>query len=466
MRKLFVFFFLFFFQISVFAQLGFEKLPAVQGASISYLVRDLWTGKTVASFDSSRVLAPASVLKLFTTAVALDVLGSKKKVNSSVYLQGIIQQGVLQGDLIIDGNFNPTLGAYRFNQSISNLVDSIYVHLKREGIHTIAGQIKIIEEINSEDRIPRTWIWEDMGNYFGAGAGRTILNENVLKLHLKSGSIGTPVELVKTEPAVPWLKIDCKVIASKINRDLAYCFARPNDQVIAITGTIPANRSDFIVKAAIPDPAATLGALLKLELKARNLKIQGGFAILDDVPVTAQQLLSFPSAGIGAIVRKTNQHSVNVFAESLLNLSTKSRGEELKNRTQFLKRELSKNMDVQGMTLHDGSGLSRFNAVSAKQTVSLIEWMNKHKEKKSFLNSLAVAGEKGTFKNLLRNTIAKGRITGKSGYMQGVKSYAGIINTRKGENLAFAVIVNNYHISNGELKRILEKWLFALWDLH
>lgn len=452
------------FYFGIQAQLNFEKLPELSGASIGYMVRDLHSGKLIASHDTSKVLAPASVLKLFTTAVALDELGGQKKVESLFYKNAKVENGVLLGDLFFDGNYNPTLLATRYNQSMDKLSDNLIASLKRKNIHTIKGDIKVIGDTDDVHSIPRTWIWEDIGNYYGAGLSRTVVNENILKIYLKSGAVGSKAEVLRIEPHLPWLIIDSEVYSSKVNKDLAYCFSRPGDKKITMTGTIPASRASFLVKASLPDPAGTFGILLKRALVKKGITVMGNPSVVGPNFGRIQILHSIYSPSISSIVRKTNKHSINIYAESLLNLAHTSHMPVSGNRTEYLKSHLGKHIENKSMKLYDGSGMSRFNAVSSKQVVDLISWMDNHKEKESFYGSFAVAGESGTLKSMLANTIAKGRIKGKSGSMDGVRAYAGTINTRSGENLAFSVIVNNYSIANSALKKIVEKWLWELWS--
>jgi D-alanyl-D-alanine carboxypeptidase/D-alanyl-D-alanine-endopeptidase (penicillin-binding protein 4) len=464
MNRLWIILFITLFQFESQAQLEFEKLPALEGASISYMVRDLWSGKLIAGYDTSRVLAPASVLKLFTTGLALHELGGTSAIKSTFYISGKVENGVLQGDLIFNGNFDPTLLASRYNRSLDKFTDQLLLNLKGNGIQSINGDIKIMDDDSHERTVPRTWIWEDIGNYYGAGSSRTVINENMLKIYLKSGEIGSVVEVLRTEPDLSWLVFDNKVTASKINRDLAYCFSRPGDKKILISGTIPANRTSFLVKASLPDPARTLAILLKNTLVEKGITVMGN-SIVEMLSTDGLKVLfTINSPSIGSIVRKTNKHSVNVYAESLLNCTYLQHATSGMTRTDYMKESLSKYFNTKTMKLYDGSGLSRFNSVSSKQVVDLIGWMNKHEEKDAFYNSFSIAGESGTLRSLLANTIAKGKVKGKSGSMDGVRAYAGTINTRKGENLAFSVIVNNYDISNAALKSILEKWLWEIWS--
>lgn len=461
-----VFFFLLFllFQFNVCSQLNFEKLPEMDGASISYLVRDMWSGKLVASHDSSRLLAPASTLKLFTTAIALDKLGPQSTQKSSFYINGKIDGGVLFGDLLFDANYNATLLSSRYNQSLNKIGKDLVNALKKNGIRSIKGDLVVIEDVTDVNSIPRTWVWEDMGNYYGAGARRTVVNENKLHLYFQSGEEGSLAKVKKIAPNLSSLIVSSEVTASKINRDLAYCFSRPGDSKINVTGSIPAHRANFLVKASLPDPAGALSMMLKKELKSQGVIVEGKCQVKNGLPSRSVALYSFKSPSLASIVRKTNKHSINVYAETLMNLVALSHSKEGETKAACFKRILGEKFDVEGLKLYDGSGLSRFNAVSSKQTVDLLLWMNKHAAKKSFYDSFSIAGESGTLKYMLANTIAKGRVKGKSGSMEGVRAYAGTINTKKGENLAFSVIVNNYNVSNSQMKKILEKWMWELWN--
>ncbi len=445
------------------AQHHLEKLPELEGASIGYLVRELETGNVLAQHDASRLLAPASVLKLFTTAAALDQFGSDKTITSSFHRNGDVKNGVLHGDLIFDGNYNPTFLAERYGQSMDVLCEELIAKLKSIGVDTIRGNIKVFDGQSSITSIPRTWIWEDIGNYYGAGFSRTIINENILKLYLKSGKVGSKVEVLRTEPSLPWLTIYSEVFASSVNRDLAYCFSRPGDEEITITGTIPANRNSFLVKASLPDPSYTFAVLLHQALQKKGIIVAGN-PLVDRRMDRSQLVHKTASPSMSAMVRKTNQMSLNIYAESLLKMLENEVVRVSGEASWDMKELLGQYFDVKTMKVYDGSGLSRFNAVSAKQVVDLITWMNTHKEQEAFYGSLSIAGESGTLKSLLSGTSAQGRVKGKSGSMVGVRAYAGIINTKKHKNLAFSVMVNNYGISGSQLKKTLEAWLWDLWN--
>lgn len=441
--------------------LNLSAFPELQSASMAYQMTDAATGEVVMEHNPTKALAPASVLKLFTTALALDVLGSEARMKTNLYTSGTVSKGVLEGDLIFDANFDPSLASDRFDNTIGVKVKQIMIYLTSKGIKEIEGKIKIVEKVNAAERIPRTWVWEDIGNYYGAGLGSTILNENQLELHFKSGKKGTLTSLERTVPELTWLKFDNHVRASRKRKDLAYAFGSPGSNEITITGTIPQNNRDFKVKAALPNPSQALAFRLHKGLVSMGLKVEEGYAVISDIPSNAELVKEFTSATTKKIVRETNLHSVNILAEALLmNAYLHSESELPKN--QWMLAELSKHLDTKGMKLYDACGLSRFNAVTVTQMNQLLTWMNGHKDGINFTRSYAIAGFSGTLKRFLKLTDAIGKFKGKSGSMSGVRAYCGELEGKSGKKYNLSIMVNNYDMSSRELVLLLEKWFLGL----
>ena len=119
-------------------------------------------------------------------------------------------------------------------------------------------------------------------------------------------------------------------------------------------------------------------------------------------------------------------------------------------------------VDLSGMDLKDGSGLSRKNAVSARNFVNLLSYIHRSPLNETFRNTLAVAGKSGTLKNICRSQPASGRMFAKSGTLSNVKAYAGFVKTITGKNLAFALIVNNFEGSRYQLVKKMERIFNAM----
>jgi len=452
-----------------------EKLLNAKGlehASIGLLAVDLNTGDTLLDFNSEKSLVAASTQKLLTSAAALEILGADYTFKTSLEQDGNTENGVLKGNIIIRGGGDPALGSPLFAEFYGDLFERWVQAIKTAGITKIEGKVIGDGSIFGQPEIPATWVWEDIGNYYGSAVSGINLYDNTYFIDFKtSEKAGSPAEILKISPSMPWLTFENQVTASDENRDMAYIFMtdQPNQRVIK--GTLPKNKEHFTIKGAIPDPAF----LAAFELS--NALEKAGIMVSDN-PVSVykktdikncQILLEISSPSLSEIIYYLNLKSINLYAETLLKKiglvvsddpSTESGCKVLEN---FWK---SHGMGTGGMFLKDGSGLSRYNALTAGQLVFALQYMKNNSENfVVFENSLPVSGKSGSLENIGKNTPAEGNLRAKSGYIERCMSYAGYVTTVSGKEAAFAVIVNNYSCSNAEMKKILEKLMVGMSDL-
>lgn len=426
---------------------------AFEGASVSFKVIDLEGNKLIKEYNSELLLAPASTQKIITTSLALDELGNDFKFSSTLIIDGNVNEGVLVGNLIFKPNSNPALCNERWGNSLKSLTDEITSFLNEHKIQKIDGKFIILDSLKNSQTLPRTWIYEDIGNYFGANPSGTIINENKLELFFDSQDIGTKTEIKSTDPATN-LTIDNQVIAHSSNSDLAYAFGSPGNPYITVTGGIPANRKNFKVTAALPNPLEVLKDYLEKKLSSLGFKT---IEVKSEYYISNSDLLlvkKIHQINIKDVVYETNQKSVNILAEVL-----KQNVEKNGNLISVFQKYYPNGVKP---VFFDGSGLSRFNAVS---TNNLMDVLIKQKGNNSFVKSLSVGGVSGTLRNMFANSDCEGNVIAKSGYMEGVRSYAGYIYTKSGKKLAFAIIVNNYSGDKMIVKSELKKWIENLYQL-
>ncbi len=423
-------------------------------ASVSIAVYDLKEQKFIVEENSEKVLTPASTQKLFSTAIAIHSLQPDHQFETKLAYTGSYEDGVLRGDIYVYPNFNPTLGNKRFGRDLSEITNAIKSWLSENNIKVVSG-IKVIDPTMVEETLPRTWIWEDIGNYYGANPCGTVFNENMVEVYFESGEAGKPTKIVKTVPEMPLLKFENRVRGSEIKKDLAYCFGGPYDKGIVIEGTIPANRKNFKVKAALQRPQKGLAYLIYEQLKKEGITMKGKYGAHPKGKKKSTQFGVVKSATVAEIAKKTNHKSVNVLAENLLQNSYNYSGSTM-TQGDWAVDYLKSRMDVNttGMKLFDGSGLSHFNAVSSKQ---LVELLVKMKDNPTFKASLPTAGVSGTVKSFLKNSTLNGNVKCKSGSMTGVKSYAGYVGNTSGKKFAFAIIVNNADGKNSQVRKKIEE---------
>lgn len=414
-----------------------------RNANISLLVKDLATEKVLHSYRAGSATIPASTVKLVTTATALEMLGADYQIKTTVEIDGkITADSILMGNLIIYGNGDPTLGSSELGNI--NFLNDWVAAVRKAGIKQINGDIIADASAFDTEGVNPKWLWEDIGNYFAAGAYGISYKDNTYEIELKSGTLGTTPEIIRITPNIPELTFKNYLKSTTIRFDSAFINGAPFENVRSIYGEIPANRPSFKIKGDIPRPGLILARDFAWKLKSSGISVSGNAT--DEVKSNKRTIIyTHFSPKLSEIIKEINVTSNNHYAEHLFrhlalqNARQASNGEALIQIKRFWK---SKGLPVDELFMQDGSGLSTANAVSANFFVSLLSYMEKSKNSSVFKASLPVAGKVGTLRNFLKGTALEGKVQAKSGTFSRVKSYAGYINVN-GKKLVFAVIVNN-----------------------
>ena len=242
--------------------------------------------------------------------------------------------------------------------------------------------------------------------------------------------------------------------------DNGYIFSAPYSDKGWITGTIPENREDFVLKGSIPDPPLFLARALDKKLNEAGVKITNDpvtARLMPEVKTDNFTLVSETySPPLSAIIGVLNHKSINLYAEHLIkqlgkvfkNSGTTDAGKEVI--MGFLE---SAGVKTDGIFIEDGSGLSSRDAVNSAEMVKLLLFMKKNgRFFEDYLRSLPDPGMEGTLKNYFRDKVFESRLKAKSGSMTRVRSYAGYFTTLSGKDMIFCIIVNNY---NGEARQVV-----------
>lgn len=433
----------------------------LKGASVGFYAVDLLSGEELVSQNANLSLTPASVTKIITTSAALEILGADKQFVTSLGYTGTIDtlNKVLNGDIIIKGGGDPCFGSHRFKNHYGDFYGSWVEQIKQLGVDSVNGDIIGDASYFSGQTVPDTWIWGDLGNYYGAAVSGLSVYENMTHVSFKSGKVGEETNIIDMNPKVDGLTFENNVEGRNTSRDEAYFYGAPNQFNRTVEGGIPANRSDFKVKSSIPNPALLVASELKERLGKSGIKSKSAIAVNRNLEAPLFQINKIKSPKLSEIVRLTNMHSINLYAEHLLLHLAKEKSNEVsfKSGTEVVANFLKNNgVDIKRFYLNDGSGLSRFNAYSVKHLVGILQFI---KQNEGFLNSLPIAGKSGTLKNMFKGTLAENNLTAKSGYMTRVRSYAGYATTKNNKQIAFSIIVNNYSGSAYSMKKKIEEIL-------
>lgn len=445
-----------------------ESDETLKGAGLGIAAVDLATGAPLAKRDAALLLVPASTLKLLTSAAALEILGGGYRFRTEAGYRGEIKPSelLLAGDLVVKGGGDPALGSEWFPRHYSHpsFLQKWAEAVKDAGIRRITGNIVVDLGSYQTEVVPGTWVWEDLGNYYGAAPSGVNYADNTVRLFFRTPArAGQPAELIRVSPEIPGVKWKNEVRSSTDPRDLAYVFGSPLDDHRLITGTIPAGQTAFEVKAAMPDPPRVLGQMFAEALLRAGVLLEGKI-IVSEEPVEMKLLAVTESPRLDEIVSYLNAESINLFAEQLVcqvarektGVGSWQKGLEM---IQDFWRERGIN---EPFYMADGSGLSRFSGLSAQQMVAALTYMNNQAENgAAFKQSLPAAGE-GTLYLFDPARFPNRSLRCKSGSMTRVRCYAGYLRCNSGREVAFAVFVNNFSGSQAGITRKIER-LLSRW---
>ena len=431
---------------------AFKKLaedPTFKHATISLYVINTTTGKPVTEVNTNIGVAPASCQKVITASTAFELLGHDYTYKTTLGYTGNIVNGVLNGNLILKGSGDPTLGSWRYaTANEEKVIADFKTAIAQEGIHEIRGHVYADESLWNSEVTPDGWAWQDIGNYYGAGARALNWRENQYDLYLKSGSnIGDPVTIAGTKPSfVEGLHLESKVTsAAKGTGDNNYIYMPLDDSFGYVRGTTPINENHFTISGAMPHPATQLALTLEAALKNQSLE-----ATAENYPVqnNAEQpkvFYTYTSPSLDSIVFHFLRRSINLYGEALLKTmaynftkvgNTDSGVNVIHN---FWK---DKGIEPYAINIVDGSGLSPSNRVTTQALVTVMEYARKQKWFPSFYDALpTISG-----------------IKMKSGSINGVISYTGYIKGKDNNQYTFSFVINNFDGSGNAVRR-------KMWDL-
>jgi len=455
---------------------SFVNKPLLKHASVSISVVEMDSNITVASFQPNLSLTPASTLKLLVTSTALGLLGPEFTYATEIQTEGQWStDGILNGNLVIKGSGDPTLGSPDMKNatSLQDFEKIIIEALIASKIKKINGYIIGDETVFSSSVLPDSWQWDDLGNYYGAGSwGLNILDNTFLLEFERSFLLGNTAPVKSTIPHISGLSFKNEVkLAPQGSGDQAYIFGEPNSTERMLKGTIPVGNTPFKIKGALPNPPLFVASRLKDTLEIIGIPVSKGATTRSNLllagnnpPTGSKNLAKVYSPPVRDIVNEVNLFSINMYAEALLKTFAVAKGQQgntddgVEAEKEYWK---SKGLDFSGVFLKDGSGLSARNAIPTRFLTELLTLIYKDEAIYAhFYNSLPIAGVSGNQKDRMKNTPATGMLRVKSGTLERVKGYAGYFEKNK-KKYAFAILVNNYEGTHSDIRNEMESLMIA-----
>ncbi|WP_299355555.1 D-alanyl-D-alanine carboxypeptidase/D-alanyl-D-alanine-endopeptidase [Mucilaginibacter sp.] len=427
-------------------------------ASVSLTVLDAKTGEQVFTANPNIGLAPGSTLKTVTTITAFNMLGKDFKYQTPFGYNGTITDGILNGDLIIKGSGDPTLGSRRWETTTTNyILNQLVAALKQAGIKKINGRIIGDDTLYGSQSIPDGWIWQDLGTYYGAGATALCWHENQFDINLKTGPVGSAIKVAGTTPLTPYLNFKSELTTGAAGTgDNAYPYLPAGlTNIMYLRGTYAIDQTKKLISAAYPDPAFDAAFRLLDTLMRLGITVTGTpestlslTAKGLQTPAMTTTLTTLLSPSLSQIVYCTNRKSLNLYAEELLKAIALKGSKEATTANgitvlqNFWK---ARGIDANAMDMIDGCGLSPEDRITTLTVAAIMQSAKKESWFADFYDSLPIYNDMHM----------------KSGSIHNVQAYTGY-QTHQGRELVFSIMINNY---NGPGKGIRDKMFRVLDEL-
>jgi D-alanyl-D-alanine carboxypeptidase/D-alanyl-D-alanine-endopeptidase (penicillin-binding protein 4) len=452
---------------------------------IGIKVASLDTGKVLFEENSQKLLRPASNMKLYTVAAALDRLSPDYRFTTSVYAAKLPDSsGVIKGDLTIFGRGDPSIAARFNNGDYFKGIDNLAAKIVAAGVKRIEGDLVGDESYFVGPQYGAGWEWEDLTWYYGAEVTPLTINDNALDLFIKPGPRVGNAALITTGPPDPLLRIVNKVTTSAAGSRREIVVSRDlGEDVIAISGSIAQDDRGYTGGIGISHPAMLFVYLLRSSLAQKGVTIKGRsrtvnfqtkqnsfepqqvFALthINFVPETAPvEIARLESPPFSLIAAQTLKPSQNLYTELILRTLGKVAppqtaaspttsvlppiGQTTEDLGLLAVQDFLRTVGIrpESLVLSDGSGLSRIDMITAESTVQLLTFMSRHRYASVFRDALPIAGVDGTLRNRLKNTPAENNLRAKTGSLSAAASLGGYVTTAAGEKLVFTIMVNNY----------------------
>ena len=414
------------------------------------------------SWQAGLPMQPASTMKLVTSYTALTLLGPAYHWKTSVYMTGHMDGDVLQGDLILQGGGDPHLVLEQFWMLLRQI--------RAQGIREINGNLILDASWMEPQHFDAADFDGDPTRPYNVGPDALMVNYNVLNLQLQQESNGlhistlTPLALQSTTN----VKFVNGICNDQWRDKLKPVFTMLNQQInMLVTGTYPSacGNKIWLLQPYPLTHADFVGALFRGLWQQIGGQFHGEVQS-GTVPTPASLVTDFPSAALPDVLRDMNKYSNNVMTRLVMLTLDKEANQLPANPLRAGQIAVnwiaSLGIDVQGLQLENGSGLSRTERISAVQLGQLLNHAYASPVMPELMSSLPILGVDGTMKKRALNQPVVGHAHIKSGSLEGVRAVAGYVLAASGKRYVVVCFVNHKNAAASvDAEDQLLEWVYA-----
>jgi D-alanyl-D-alanine carboxypeptidase/D-alanyl-D-alanine-endopeptidase (penicillin-binding protein 4) len=419
-----------------------------RSSDASIQIVELESGRPVAERNPHMPLAPASNMKLFTTAAAIDMLKPSFEVTTGVYVRGDLDaSGTLAGDVKVVGRGDPTIGGRFHDGSATAVLQDWAADLKSAGVKTVSGDLILEYGYMDTEYIHPTWPVDQLVNWYEAPVSAFSMNEGCVEVRVLPSKAGGAC-VVQLEPPTSFLRVEN---SCKTGRGLPFITRHRGTNTVIVRGGVPARSGATEVFVTVENPVNYFAAVTNETFQRAGIRILGKVSLVARDPRPDWRMVSKHTTPLSILVYVINKKSQNHYAEQVLKIIG---AEERKEGswaagTAEVKEWLTGKLGVPAGEFHpvDGSGMSRDNRASANAFISLLRYMWKSPWREEFVSSLPYTGDPDSkFGHRLRRPPYARQVYAKTGYISGVIGLSGYAHAQSGKVYAFSFLFNRYRV--------------------
>lgn len=444
--------------VSVRSVMDVRKIPH---DSLSVHVIDLASGEVMLKWNDEVSRNPASTMKLVTTLVGLDVLGPSYRWQTDVYALGDIENGRLEGDLLLKGHGDPYLVTERVWQMLRNI--------KQAGVREVSGDLLLDDSYFDVGLYDPAEFDKQPLRAYNVAPNALLMNFKVVRYWFEPDVSANTVRVV-VDPALENLRVENRI---SLQNSSCRGYQRgisitPNEALdtMVMDGRFPTRCRRYAMDRTVLEHNAFSYGLFASLWKETGGVLEGGWQN-GIAPEDAEPLVSFPSLSLTELISRINKHSNNVMARQLLyTLSAEvlgAPGTEQGGRRVISDWLQEKAPGVTSVTLDNGAGLSRDARINARDFADILNYAWQQPYMPEFSSSLALSGHDGTLRRRFDDQNLEGQAHLKTGSLDHVAAIAGYMQARSGRRFAVVVLHNHEDIHRGpgeEVQTALLRWLY------
>jgi len=410
------------------------------------MVVSLTRGDTLYAENAGEEMQPASTMKLFTSAIALERFGPNYQFSTDVLRDGPVgPDGTLNGNIYIRGDGDPALSGKFLPGGPSAPMNRLADLVAQQGIKHVTGSVVGDASGFDDQKIPEGWRTRYLQSSYAARVSALSLNDNLIAVSVSPSAPGQPATVV-LEPstsAIP-LVANVRTVAGGGAR---LGFRKFGDGTIQANGSIGTRAGTRKYVYVVEDPASFATGAFRNALIARGIRVDGGIQ-LGKAPPNAAKIASLRSPPLASMVAAMNRESINHYAELLFRDAARGPKRDIVGSVQTASSLLDEffatkvGADTTRLVFADGSGLSTLDRVTPRAQVQLLGYAHRASWGPWLHSSLPVAGDSELLKRRMRNTPAEGNLHAKTGTTNDVIALAGYVTAVNGEVLAFSFLYN------------------------